>query len=74
MTLFHDDLMAEGGVLLIDLFKWHRFSRLAYSLEINTIYHEPDEFISTVEKIGFSLIRSAETSNKVNTVFTFKKA
>ena len=73
VTRFHDDLMAESGVLLIDLFKWHRFSRLAYSLEINTIYHEPDEFIATVERVGFKLVRSAESNNKVNSVYTFKK-
>lgn len=73
VTLFHNDLMADSGYLLIDLFKWHRFSRLAYSLEINTIYHEHDEFISTVERAGFRLLHESEASNKVNTLFTFRK-
>lgn len=71
--LFHS-LMRDGSTLLIDWFGWHRLSKLAYDLEINTVYHERDEFISTVEKTGFSLERHRETSNHVNTVFVFTRS
>jgi SAM-dependent methyltransferase len=61
-------LVAPGGVLLIDNFAWHDHSDMGADLEINTIYHPPDEFIARIERAGFRIAAARPTANGVCTL------
>lgn len=61
-------LLAPGGVLLIDNFAWHDHSDMGADLEIDTVYHPPEEFIARLERAGFRVSTIRPTANGVCTL------
>lgn len=70
---FHDRVLADDGTLIIDNFAWHKHSALGDDLEINTRYHDAEQFVMILRKVGFVAVEENETANGINTVYVAKK-
>jgi len=62
-------LMPRDGTLLVDNFAWHEHSAMGADLEIDTIYHPPEEFEATIKAAGFRIDAIRQTGNRVCTVY-----
>lgn len=69
---FHDKILAPGGSLVVDNWAPHSTSHLGNTLQINTRYHAPADFLAAFANAGFRVEREETTSNGVVTVYVLR--
>ena len=67
-------VLVAGGAFVVDNSHRHPQSKYGGAMEMNTRYHSDRELEQALERIGLVIESRRETANRVNVVYTARKA